>query len=138
MFLGQYGLALAAKRAAPGTSLGTLFMAAQLLDEIWPVLLLAGVERVCIVPGTMAATPLVFKHYPWSHSLLMAVPMHARVLPLWPGSDVFIGFGLWRSVLVTLMLEFGLLAAGTARIWVQPRRAIGLIYRSIAIEYVFR
>jgi hypothetical protein len=73
MFLGHYGLALAAKRTAPRTSLGVLFFAAQFLDELWPLLLLAGVEQVRIVPGIMAATPLEFVHYPWSHSLLLAV-----------------------------------------------------------------
>ena len=73
MFLGHYAVALAAKRAAPRTSLGTLIFAAQWLDELWPILLLAGVERVRIVPGLMAANPLDFVSYPISHSLLMAI-----------------------------------------------------------------
>jgi len=72
MFLGHSGIALAAKRAAPRTSLGALTFAAQWLDELWPILLLAGVEQVRIVPGLLAASPLDFVHYPWSHSLLMA------------------------------------------------------------------
>jgi hypothetical protein len=72
MFLGHYGLAFAAKRVAPGTSLGTLVFAAQFLDELWPILLLLGVEEVRIVPGLMRASPLDFVHYPISHSLLMA------------------------------------------------------------------
>jgi hypothetical protein len=50
-------------------SLGTLFLAAQFLDLLWPALLLLGVERVRIVPGATAVTPLVFEHYPYSHSL---------------------------------------------------------------------
>ena len=73
MFLGHYGVALAAKRAAPSTSLGALTFAAQLLDELWPILLLIGLEQVKIVPGLMAASPLDFIYYPISHSLLMAV-----------------------------------------------------------------
>jgi membrane-bound metal-dependent hydrolase YbcI (DUF457 family) len=73
MFLGHYGIALAAKRASPRTSLGATIFAAQFLDELWPILLLAGVEHVRIVPGLMAANPLDFAHYPWSHSLLMAL-----------------------------------------------------------------
>jgi hypothetical protein len=73
MFLGHYGLAFAAKRAAPRTSLGALTFAAQFLDELWPVLLLMGVEHVKIVPGLMAASPLEFTDYPISHSLLMAI-----------------------------------------------------------------
>jgi hypothetical protein len=73
MFLGHYGVAFAARRAAPGTSLGTTAFAAQFLDELWPVLLLLGLERVRIVPGLMAASPLDFVSYPISHSLLTAV-----------------------------------------------------------------
>ncbi len=73
MFLGHYGVAFGAKRLAPRASLGTLSFAAQFLDELWPVLLLAGVERVRIVPGLMRASPLDFAHDPWSHSLAMAV-----------------------------------------------------------------
>lgn len=73
MFLGHYGVAFAAKRAAPLTSLGPLTFAAQFLDELWPILLLLGVEQVRIVPGLMAASPLDFTYYPISHSLLMAI-----------------------------------------------------------------
>jgi membrane-bound metal-dependent hydrolase YbcI (DUF457 family) len=73
MFLGHYGVAFAAKRAAPRTSLGALAFAAQFLDELWPILLLLGVEQVKIVPGLIAASPLDFTHYPYSHSLLMAI-----------------------------------------------------------------
>lgn len=73
MFLGHFAVALAAKRAAPRTSLGWLFAAAQLPDLIWPVLLLLGVERARVSPGDTAFTPLAFDHYPWSHSLLMVV-----------------------------------------------------------------
>ena len=73
MFVGHYAVAFAAKRAAPATSLGTLVAAAAALDLIWPVLVLAGVERVAIVPGATAFTPLDFQHYPWSHSLLMSL-----------------------------------------------------------------
>src|SRR5512140_353605 len=67
MFLGHIGVALAAKRAAPRTSLGTLVAASVWIDLVWPVLLLAGVERVRIDPGNTAVTPLDFEHYPFTH-----------------------------------------------------------------------
>lgn len=51
-------------------SLGTLFLAAQFADLLWPNLVLAGIERVHVVPGVTAVNPLVFEHYPYSHSLL--------------------------------------------------------------------
>ena len=73
MFLGHFAAGLAAKKLTPYTSLGTLLLSAQLLDLIWPTLLLLGHERVRIAPGTTAVTPLEFVSYPWSHSLAMAV-----------------------------------------------------------------
>ena len=73
MFLGHYGIAFAAKRAAPRTSLGWLVFAGEFLDELWPILLLLGVEQVRIVPGHMVNSPLDFVYYPYSHSLLMAI-----------------------------------------------------------------
>lgn len=147
MFLAHYGLALAAKRAAPKASLGAGVAAAQWVDLLWPLLLLAGLERVRIVPGLMAASALDFEHYPITHSLaavlgwaalfggvhflfrrsgraagvlaalvashwVLDAVVHRPDLPLWPGSDVLVGGGAWRSVAVTLVLELGLLGAG--------------------------
>ncbi|MDO8412976.1 MAG: hypothetical protein Q7S51_04205 [Gallionellaceae bacterium] len=73
MFIGHFGIGLGAKSVAPGISLGTLFLAAQFIDFLWPTLLLFGVERVTIAPGATAVTPLIFEHYPISHSLLAVV-----------------------------------------------------------------
>lgn len=70
MFAGHFAVAFAAKRFAPRVSLGTLFLAAQFVDLLWPSLLLLGVERVRIAPGITAMTPLDFEYYPFSHSLL--------------------------------------------------------------------
>ncbi len=70
MFLGHFAIGFGAKRAVPGVSLGTLFLAAQLADLIWPVLVLAGVEKFEIHPGITAVTPLDFTSYPYSHSLV--------------------------------------------------------------------
>jgi len=73
MFIGHFGVGFGAKRAAPTVSLGTLFMACQLPDLVWPILVLLGVEAVEIVPGITAVTPLDFVRYPFSHSLMAAV-----------------------------------------------------------------
>jgi membrane-bound metal-dependent hydrolase YbcI (DUF457 family) len=70
MFIGHFAIGFAAKTAAPRVSLGTLFLAAQFIDLLWPTFLLMGLERVRIEPGATVVTPLVFEHYPWSHSLL--------------------------------------------------------------------
>lgn len=73
MFLGHFGVGFGAKAAAPKTSLGTLFLAAQWLDLAWPTMLAAGLERVEIRPGTTVVTPLDFVAYPWTHSLALVL-----------------------------------------------------------------
>lgn len=73
MFLGHYGVAFAAKRAAPKVSLGTLVLSAQFADLLWPILLLVGVEHVRIEPGLAAVSPLHFTDYPITHSLVGAL-----------------------------------------------------------------
>jgi hypothetical protein len=72
MFIGHFAVAFAAKPPAPTVSLGTLFLACEWVDLVWPVFLLAGIERVEIRPGVTAFTPPDFVHYPWSHSLFMS------------------------------------------------------------------
>jgi membrane-bound metal-dependent hydrolase YbcI (DUF457 family) len=85
MFLGHFGVALAAKNAAPTASLGTLFLAAQFTDLLWPVLLLTGTERVTINSTASGGLPLTFDYYPFSHSLLMVL--------LWA---VLLGLAYWQ------------------------------------------
>jgi len=70
MFIGHFGLAFGTKKAVPTVSLGTLFIACQLADLMWPTLVLLGVEHVEIQPGATAMTPLNFVSYPYSHSLM--------------------------------------------------------------------
>jgi hypothetical protein len=70
MFLGHLAVGLAAKRANPRVPLAAWFMAVQLVDLIWPFMLLAGLEHVRIVPGITAFSPFDFYHYPITHSLV--------------------------------------------------------------------
>jgi hypothetical protein len=70
VFLGHFGIALAAKKAAPKASLGILTLAAQLADLLWPIFLLLGWEQVRIEPGNTRVTPLNFISYPYSHSFV--------------------------------------------------------------------
>ena len=79
MFIGHFALGFAAKRAAPAVSLGTLFLACQFADLLWPNLVLAGVEHLAIAPGITVVTPLDFQSYPYSHSLLALVVWAAIV-----------------------------------------------------------
>jgi membrane-bound metal-dependent hydrolase YbcI (DUF457 family) len=73
MFIGHFGVALVAKKWAPGTSLGTLVFAAEFLDLLWPIFLLLGLEHVRVVPGITKMQPFDFYDYPISHSLVTAI-----------------------------------------------------------------
>ncbi|HEY7193102.1 MAG TPA: metal-dependent hydrolase [Gemmatimonadales bacterium] len=73
MFIGHYALGFAAKRTAPRTSLGNLFIAPTLADLLWPVFLLLGVEHAHIEPGTNPFLTLWLDDYPYSHSLFALV-----------------------------------------------------------------
>ncbi len=77
MFIGHFALGFALKRVEPRVSLATAFLAAQLADTVWPVLVLTGLEHVTIAPGDTAVTPMRFDSYPWSHSLLTLSVMGA-------------------------------------------------------------
>jgi hypothetical protein len=70
MFIGHYGVGLAAKKLDNRPSLGTLFFASQFIDLLWPIFLLLGLEKVAIDPGNTAFTPLNFIYYPFSHGLV--------------------------------------------------------------------
>lgn len=72
MFVGHLAVAIAAKKVDRSTSLVWYLAAANLVDLLWPILLMAGVERVRIDPGNTAFSPLNFEWYPWTHSLFMA------------------------------------------------------------------
>ncbi len=110
MFIGHFAVGFAAKAAAPKVSLGTLFLAAQWIDLLWPTFLLLGLERVRVEPGATAVTPLVFEHYPYTHSLL-AVLVWAALLALahglfrrdWRGAVLLGGLVLSHWVLDLLV-----------------------------------
>ena len=67
MFIGHYGVALAAKRVAPRTSLGALFVAVQFLDVIFGLFVLAGIEKMRIAPGFTRVMPYDLYFMPYSH-----------------------------------------------------------------------
>jgi membrane-bound metal-dependent hydrolase YbcI (DUF457 family) len=73
MFIGHYALAFAAKRAAPATSLGTLFVAPTLADLLWPLLVLAGWEQAHVEPGPNPFLTLWLDDFPMSHSLIALI-----------------------------------------------------------------
>ena len=140
MFIGHFGVGLASKKIDSKPSLGTLFIASQFIDLLWPVFLLFGMEKVKVEQGNTAMTPLNFISYPYSHSLLGAfvwaillgtiyyilkknfktslllgllvlshwildLITHRPDLQLLPWNNLKIGFGLWNSVALTIVVE---------------------------------
>ena len=140
MFIGHFGVGLAAKKIDSKPSLGTLILASQFIDLLWPIFLLSGIEKVQIEPGNTAVTPLNFISYPYSHSLagvfvwaiivgaiyyivkknfrtslllgllvvshwILDLFTHRPDLQLLPWSDFKMGFGLWNSVALTIIVE---------------------------------
>ncbi len=77
MFIGHYGVALAAPRVVTSVPLWMLFFAVQFIDVVWSVLILAGIEQVRIVPGFTAMSPLDLHHMPYTHSLPGAFTLSA-------------------------------------------------------------
>lgn len=147
MYIGHYAIALGAKKIAPKVSLGTLFLAAIIIDLLMSVLLLLGIEHLRIAPGITVMTPLDLYDYPFSHSLLMSLLWsvffaavyyfirhslkdslvlgaivfshwildlitHIADLPLFPGSSIKVGLGIWNNPLASIITEGGLFIAG--------------------------
>lgn len=148
MFIGHFGIGLAAKAIDKKPSLGTLFFASQFIDLLWPILLIFGLEQVKLDLGNTAFTPLDFVYYPFSHSLIsvcflsclfgavyflikknikgsvllgglvmshwvLDLITHRPDLPLTWSNDFKVGFGLWDSVLFTIIIEGGIFLIGS-------------------------
>jgi hypothetical protein len=73
VFIGHFAVAFAAKKVSPKTSLGTLVLAAEWVDFIFPILLLTGLEHAGIKAGANPFLALNLSDYPISHSLLAGV-----------------------------------------------------------------
>jgi hypothetical protein len=96
MFIGHFGIGFGAKAAANKVSLGTLFLAAQFIDLLWPTLLLLGAEQVAIERGATSVTPLNFVSYPISHSLLFVF--------IWAGVVAVVFYFLRKNMRGALVL----------------------------------
>ena len=71
MYIGHFAPAFAAAAASPeAPRLGTLFVAAQLVDLAFFGFAVAGIEHMRVVPGITAMNPMDLYHMPYTHSLL--------------------------------------------------------------------
>ena len=73
MFVGHYSVAFAVKSDENKIPLWVLFVAVQLLDFLWALFVLLGIEKVRLVPGITATNALDLYYMPYTHSLVGAV-----------------------------------------------------------------
>jgi membrane-bound metal-dependent hydrolase YbcI (DUF457 family) len=73
MFIGHYGPSFAVKAWKRTIPLWVLFLAVQLVDILWSIFVILGIEKVRIVPGITATNPLDLYYMPYTHSLLGSV-----------------------------------------------------------------
>jgi hypothetical protein len=101
MYIGHFAPALAAAAASPeAPRLGTLFVAAQLVDLAFFTFVILGVEHMRVVPGLTAMNPMDLYHMPFTHSLA-ATAVWAALLGaiLWRRSGARAA-GAWAGMVV--------------------------------------
>ena len=94
MFVGHYGPSFAIKAVRPAIPLGLLFIAVQLVDVVWSVLILLGIEKARIVPGITASNPFDLYYMPYTHSLVAAIVWSVATGAL---CKVLFGLRKWSS-----------------------------------------
>jgi hypothetical protein len=72
MFVGHYGPSFALRRTG-GVPLWVLFLAVQFVDVLWSFLVMAGVEKVRLIEGFTASSPLDLYYMPYTHSLTASI-----------------------------------------------------------------
>src|SRR5215470_8870621 len=73
MFVGHYSASFAGKAVEKRIPLWLLFIAVQLVDVLWGIFVLLGIEKVRIVPGITASNSLDLYYMPYTHSLAGAL-----------------------------------------------------------------
>jgi hypothetical protein len=107
MFVGHYAAAFVAKRFEPRLPLWALLLAVQLVDVIWGVFILLGIERATL-DFSLPGSPLVLSYMPYTHSL-----------PATLGWAALAGLGamaVWSGGRARLLLGM-ILAAAVASHW---------------------
>lgn len=102
MFLGHYAVGLASKKFAPRTSLGALIAAPILLDLLWPIFLLMGLESVSVEAAGNPFLRLRFDSYPISHGLVAVIG--------WATLFASIYFGLARYLAGAIVIWIGVVS----------------------------
>jgi len=113
MFVGHYGPGFAIKAARPELPLWLLFLAVQAVDIAWATFVLTGIEKVRIVPGITAASPLDLYYMPFTHSLVAALAWSVaaaaacKVLFRWKGwtACAWVGVAVFSHWIIDLLVH---------------------------------
>lgn len=101
MYIGHFAPALAASAASPeAPRLGTLFVAAQLVDMAFFVFVIAGVEHMRVVPGITAMNPMDLYDMPFTHSLAAAAIWGIAFGLIVRGTTRSGAAGAWAAIVV--------------------------------------
>lgn len=87
MFVGHYSAGFALKAIRPQVPLWVLLLAVQAVDVGWGLLVLGGIEKVRVIPGFLAGSPLDLYYMPYTHSLLATL--------IWSAAAALL-YRLWR------------------------------------------
>jgi hypothetical protein len=98
---GHYSAAFLGKALAPGLPLWILAIAAQLIDVLWAVFVIAGIEHLRVDPS-LPSNPLDLYHMPYTHSLIGALG--------WAALAAAVVFG-WRREWLASLLVAGAVAS---------------------------
>lgn len=143
MFIGHFAVAYAFIHFFPAVPPLVFLVGVSFPDILWPFLVLAGIEKVKIDPGSPLQKNIVFSSYPYSHSLLISTAISgaaglAIALITTPLAGVlFIACSASHWVLDTLVHQRDLPVLGISHdikeglgLWNYPKAAF-------VIEYVF-
>lgn len=108
MFIGHYGVAYAAKAVAPKAPLAAYFLAVQVLDVLFSVFVLGGVEHMAIVHKYTSYNPYRLYDMPITHSLVgalgwaIAVGVIAAIARLPRRESLWLGLAVFSHFLLDL------------------------------------
>jgi hypothetical protein len=90
-----------------------LFVAVQFVDVLWGIFVLLGIEKVRIVPGITASSPLDLYYMPYTHSLVGALCWSlvafavCQIVPQWRGerNGVILGAAVFSHWILDLIVH---------------------------------